>query len=74
MPGPPPQPIRRNDAGEPGAEIARELGLDATEVANILRGLSTSAAVVRTDSGNWELTPAAARTVEPRPHPKEPEG
>jgi hypothetical protein len=55
------------------AEIGRELGLDATEVGDILRALSTTNQVTRTSSGKWELTPAGARGVEPRPHPKEPQ-
>jgi hypothetical protein len=54
------------------AEIGQELGLNATEVAGILRGLTTTEQVMRTESGNWELTPAAQRSVKPRPHPKEP--
>jgi DNA-binding IclR family transcriptional regulator len=55
------------------AEIGKELGLDATEVADVLRTLSTTNLVSRTSTGNWELTPAGEREVEPRPQPREPQ-
>jgi hypothetical protein len=66
---------RQSDTGErvSEAEIARELGLEATEVADILRDLSSTNKVTRTSGGNWELTPAGAKEAEPRPHPKEPQ-
>lgn len=54
------------------AQIGREIGMDGTEVASVLRGLSTTNQVTRTESGNWELTPATERSVRPRPHPQEP--
>jgi hypothetical protein len=54
------------------AEIGRELEMEGTEIANVLRGLSTSNEVMRTASGNWELTAAAREAVTPRPDPKEP--
>jgi len=54
------------------AEICKELGLDATEVADVLRTLSTTHLVSRASTGNWQLTPAGEREVEPSPRPKEP--
>jgi Mn-dependent DtxR family transcriptional regulator len=66
---------RQSDTGErvSEAEIARELGLEPTEVAGILRDLSSTNKVTRTSGGNWELTPAGAKEAEPKPHPKEPQ-
>ena len=54
------------------AEIGKELGLDVTEVADVLRTLSTTNLVSRTSTGNWELTAAGEREVEPGPRPNEP--
>ena len=54
------------------AEIGRELGLQATQVAGELRDLAAEGAVTRTATGNYQLTPAAAMRVQARPHPKEP--
>ena len=54
------------------AEIGRELGLEATQVAHVLRELSEEAAVVRTASGKWELTPAMSGQTTARPDPREP--
>jgi hypothetical protein len=65
---------RQADSGEhvSDAEIGKELGLDVTEVADVLRTLSTTNLISRTSTGNWELTPAGEREVEPGPRPKEP--
>ena len=54
------------------AEICKELGLDATQVADVLRTLSTTNLVSRASTGNWELTPAGEREVEPGARRKEP--
>jgi Mn-dependent DtxR family transcriptional regulator len=54
------------------AEMGRELHSDPRQVASRLRELATGGDVVRTSHGNWELTPAASQSVQPRPHPKEP--
>ena len=54
------------------AEIARELGRDVHDVTETLRTLAAEGPVVRTEAGNWELTPAAQSRTEPRPDPKEP--
>ena len=54
------------------AEIGRELGLEPTQVASVLREPSTEGAVVRTASGNWELTPAMSGRTTARPDPREP--
>jgi uncharacterized membrane protein YeaQ/YmgE (transglycosylase-associated protein family) len=40
------------------AEICKELGLDATDVADVLSTLSTTNLVSRASTGNWQLTPA----------------
>jgi hypothetical protein len=65
---------RQADSGDHvnQAEICKELGLDATEVADVLRTLSTTNLVSRASTGNWQLTPAGEREVEPGPRPKEP--
>jgi len=65
---------RQADSGDhmSDAEIGKELGLDVTEVADVLRTLSTINLVSRTSTGDWELTPAGEREVEPGPPPKEP--
>jgi hypothetical protein len=65
---------RQADSGDDmsDAEIGKELGLDVTEVADVLRTLSTINLVSRTSTGDWELTPAGQREVEPGPPPKEP--
>jgi len=54
------------------AQIAREVGLEASQVSSVLRDLAAEGQVSRTAGGNWELTPAASGQVEPRPDPKEP--
>jgi BON domain len=65
---------RQADSGDhmSDAEIGKELRLDVTEVADVLRTLSTLNLVSRTSTGDWELTPAGEREVEPGPPPKEP--
>jgi Mn-dependent DtxR family transcriptional regulator len=65
---------RQADSGEhvSDAEIGKELGLDVTEVADVLRTLSTTNLISRTSTGNWELTPAGEREVEPGPRPRDP--
>jgi Mn-dependent DtxR family transcriptional regulator len=68
--------LKRQDAnGLPHiseAEIGREIGADAHQVADALRQMAKEGAVARTGDGNWELTPAQATRTEPRPDPKEP--
>jgi DNA-binding IclR family transcriptional regulator len=65
---------RQADSGDHvnNAEICKQLGLHATEVADVLRTLSATNLVSRPSTGNWELTPAGEREVEPGPRPKEP--
>ena len=65
---------RHADSGDHvnNAEICKQLGLHATEVADVLRTLSATNLVSRPSTGNWELTPAGEREVEPGPRPKEP--
>jgi BON domain len=65
---------RRADSGDHvnQAQICKALGLDASEVADVLRTLSTTNLVSRASTGNWQLTPAGEREVEPGPRPKEP--
>jgi hypothetical protein len=53
-------------------EMGRETGLEPTQVASVLKRLERDAQVLRTSSGNWELTPSASMKVQPKPHPKEP--
>jgi predicted transcriptional regulator len=54
------------------AEIGREIGADAHQVAETLRAMAVEGLVARTGDGNWELTPAQEPHYAPRPHPKEP--
>jgi hypothetical protein len=54
------------------AEIGKQLGLNGTEVADVLRTLSATNLVSRVSTGNWELTPAGEREAEPGPRPKAP--
>jgi hypothetical protein len=54
------------------AAIAREIGLDATQVSSLLHRLEHDGRVTRTAGGNWAATPAAKATTEPAPSPKEP--
>lgn len=61
---------REGEAGE--ATIARELGVDAQELGNLLPRLQHNGQVTRTASGSWRLTPAAESRTEPKPHPDEP--
>jgi hypothetical protein len=65
---------RQADSGDHvnQAEICKELGLDAREVADVLHTLSTTNLVSRASTGNWQLTPAGEREAEPGPRPKEP--
>ncbi len=65
---------RQEEIGEhlSEAEIGRELGLEATQVASVLRDLAAEGRVARTHSGNYEATPATAGSVQARPHPNEP--
>lgn len=66
---------RQEEIGEhlSEAEIGREIGLDGTQVSSVLRDLVAEGRVSRTASGNWELTPATAGSVQARPDPKEPQ-
>ena len=54
------------------AEIGRELHLEATQVADVLRSMQQEGHVSRTGDGNWELTPAMSSQTIARPDPKEP--
>lgn len=54
------------------AEIGREIGAEASEVASALHDLQRDGQVSRTGDGNWDLTPAAASKTDARPDPKEP--
>ena len=54
------------------AEIGREIGASAQEVADALRTMASDGQVTRTAEGNWEPTPAVAAHTEARPDPKEP--
>jgi hypothetical protein len=55
------------------AAIAREIGLDATQVSSLLHRPEHDGRATRTAGGNWAATPAAAATTEPAPSPKEPD-
>ena len=61
---------RGEDMG--AAQIAREVGLEATQVSSLLTRLEHDGLATRTAGGNWRITPAAATKGEPAPSPGEP--
>ena len=54
------------------AQIARDVGFDATRVSSLLKRLQRDGLVNRTEGGSWAIAAGAATKTEPAPSPKEP--